>query len=59
MKVTRIPLTDNETLEVQRFVTGAAHIGVTRKNEAAGVHVVEYVYALDSIQREQLREALK
>ena len=37
----------------------SAHIGVTRKNEAAGVHVVEYVYALDSIQREQLREALK
>lgn len=70
MKVTRIPLTDTETLEVQRFATGAAHLGITRsatvpdgkRHHTAGGNWpddLDQVYSLDNAQREQLREALR
>lgn len=59
MRVTRISLSESETLEVQRFVTGAVHLGVERRNVQEQVGGIDQVYTLDNVQREQLREALR
>lgn len=59
MRVTRIPLSESETLAVLRSVNGEARIGVERINRPEGVGGIDQVYSLDNAQREQLREALR